>query len=721
MKPRSTIAAVPGRMGIAANIMQRFRRRRLGHKMIMMALLASSLAAATLMITFLAYDTLNSHAALRSHLSALADLEGGNSAAALRLKDPAAATEVLQALRAEPPIVSACLYDSAGRLFAQYQRQPAQENCAADRIQITALGEGYARTARPVLHQREALGTLYLTSDLQDVENRRKQILLVGCLLVLVAMAVGGFSASLLQREISRPLVELVRAMHVITSGENFQTRVAVSGNDEVTRLGEGFNTMIAELERREAQKKNFEAKLRFQASNDPLTGLPNRRLFSDRLAQTLALAAREKRMVALLYIDLDGFKLVNDTLGHSIGDSLLVEVARRFAATMRRSDTLARLGGDEFTVILAGPKSREDATVVAGHLLQALALPVVIDGHEWNIGASIGISIYPETAKDASDLLQQADSAMYSAKRNGKNQACYFTTEVGSNVRERLNLETELRGAIARGEISVHYQPEFDVASKRLVRFEALARWTHPTLGVVSPDQFIPVAEESGLIVSLGSYILESACMEAVKWQDTAPYPIQVAVNVSSVQFSRERFVEDVTSILELTGLKPELLQLELTESVMLTGVHRSAETMKRLRALGVSLAIDDFGTGYSCLSYLPALPFDALKIDRSFVKDLGHRHESTAMIHSLVALAHNIGMRVIVEGVEKEEQLELIQKYGGNEIQGYLMGRPTADPASQIAALVENQANGSSDLAAAIYRQTLALPSAPNSVEKT
>jgi len=701
--------------------MRLFGSTGLAHKIVMMALLASSLSSGTLMVTFLAYDSVSSQAALRARLATLADVEGGSSTPALRLNDPAAAKEVLQALRADPPILSACLYDNSGRLFAQYQRQPANRNCAVERTQIKPLGEGYASTTRPVVHQGETLGTLYLNSDLQDVNHRRKQILLVGCLLVLVAMTVGGFSASLLQCEISRSLSELVQAMHGITSEENFRTRVAVSGTDEVARLGEGFNTMIAELERREAQKKNFEAKLRFQASNDALTGLPNRRLFADRLAQTMALAVREKRMVALLYIDLDGFKLVNDTLGHSIGDSLLVDVARRFASTMRRSDTLARLGGDEFTVILAGPKRQEDAAVVAGHLLETLALPIVIHGHELRIGASIGISIYPDTAQDASDLLQQADSAMYSAKRNGKNQACYFTTELGSNVRERLNLDTELRGAIQRGEISVHYQPEFDVVTKRLVRFEALARWSHPTLGVVPPDQFIHVAEDNGLIVPLGAYILECACMEAVKWQDAAPYPVQVAVNVSSVQFGRERFVEDVTAILELTGLKPELLQLELTESVMLTGVRRSAETMKRLRALGVSLAIDDFGTGYSCLSYLPALPFDALKIDRSFVKDLGHRHESTAMIHSLVALAQNIGMRVIVEGVEKEEQLELIEKYGGNEVQGFLMGRPTADPASQIAALVENQANGSSDLAAAIYRETLTLPSAPESVDKT
>jgi EAL domain-containing protein (putative c-di-GMP-specific phosphodiesterase class I) len=257
-----------------------------------------------------------------------------------------------------------------------------------------------------------------------------------------------------------------------------------------------------------------------------------------------------------------------------------------------------------------------------------------------------------------------------------------YFTPEIGSLVHERLTLENELRGAIARNEISVHYQPEFEVAGLRLVRFEALARWTHPTLGQIPPDKFIPIAEESGLIVALGAYIMQLACAEAVKWQDILPSPVQVAVNVSSIQLHRKGFVEEVAFTLRQTGLKPELLQIELTESVMLGGALTSAEPMNRLRSMGISLAIDDFGTGYSCLSYLPSLPFDALKIDRSFVRDLGKRPESESMVRTLISLANNIGMRVIVEGVETQEQLELIRIYGANEVQGYLLGHPTPNP---------------------------------------
>ena len=429
-----------------------------------------------------------------------------------------------------------------------------------------------------------------------------------------------------------------------------------------------------------------MDAKLLFQAFNDALTGLPNRRLLGDRLAQLLAAARRESRMIALLYIDLDGFKLVNDSLGHALGDTLLIHVAQRLQVRVRRSDTLARLGGDEFTVVLANLLRKEDALLVANGLLECLAAPFFIENHELTIGASIGISIFPQDAQDSAGLMQQADSAMYASKRDGRNRATLFTPELGTLVRERLSLENELRGAITRGEISVHYQPEFDVVTQRLVRFEALARWAHPSLGNIPPDKFIPIAEESGLIVSLGAFIMERACLEALRWQAISPDPVQVAVNVSTIQFRRDRFVEEVSSILERTGLPPELLQIELTETILLTGIHGAANTMKRLRALGVSFAIDDFGTGYSCLSYLPSLPFDALKIDRAFVKDLDVKPESSAMINSLIALAHNIGIRVIVEGVETVEQMDLIRKFGGNEIQGYLLGRPTPDPSRQL-----------------------------------
>ena len=661
------------------------------HKMTLVALLASSMAVGTLMTAFLVFDTISSRALLQNRLSTLGDVVGQNSTAALNFNDRTAAVEVLEGLRAEPPIVSACLYDVPGKLFAQYERQEGLWKCPPDLTRVPSFERKYSSVTRRVLRHDELVGTLFLSSDLQDLQKRQKRLLQVASVLLLLALLVGGLSASLLQRKISKPVSELALAMHNVTVEHHFETRVKVSGSDEIAQLGTGFNAMLSELQRREDAQKNAEAKLQFQALNDALTGLPNRRLFSDRLSQTLARARREKSMVALLYIDLDGFKLVNDSLGHSLGDALLVQVAARLQSRVRQSDTLARLGGDEFTVILGRLHAKEDAALVARSLLDVLATPFLINDHQLTIGASIGISLFPD-ARDAAEILQQADSAMYAAKREGKNRALYFTPELGVLVRERLSLENQLRSAIGRGEISVYYQPEFDVASNQLVRFEALARWTHPTLGVISPARFIPVAEESGLIVTLGAYIMELACVEAVKWQALAPFPIQVAVNVSSIQFRRDSFVDEVVEVLNRTGLQPDLLQLELTESIMLSGIHRAAETMKRLKELGVGLAIDDFGTGYSCLSYLPSLPFDALKIDRSFILEMGLRPEGEAMVHSLITLARNIGMRVIVEGIEKPEQMELIRKFGGHEIQGYLLGRPAPDPGSQIPLLLQN-----------------------------
>ena len=430
-----------------------------------------------------------------------------------------------------------------------------------------------------------------------------------------------------------------------------------------------------------------------YESLNDSLTGLPNRRLLLDRLMFLLAKAKRDKSMLALLYIDLDGFKLVNDSLGHPIGDALLVEIARCLRARVREADILARLGGDEFMVILDGLHAREEAAMVAESLLEALSSTMQIQGHELTLGASIGISIFPDDACDAEVLMKQADSAMYTAKRDGRNRVMYFTSEIGSEVQERLSLEHQLRGALARREIFVHYQPEFELTENKVVRFEALARWTHPTLGRIPPDKFIPIAEESGLISALGAYIMEQACMEAVRWQEKALYPIQVAVNVSSIQFRRKGFVEEVTSILKHTGLSPQLLQIEVTESVMLGGAHATAETMSRLRKLGVGLAIDDFGTGYSNLSYLPSMSFDALKIDRSFMLNLEKMPESESMIRTLVTLARNIGMRVIVEGIEEPRQLEFIRSLGANDVQGFLLGRPTLNP---IEAFLSPEKNG-------------------------
>ena len=655
------------------------------HRMTMMALLATSVASATLMAAFLGYDSVNAHKQLESRLATLANIVGQNSAAALLFDDRAAAMEVLGALDAERSVVSACLYGPTGGLFAEYQRRAGVHDCAAE-LHPGGGKPGFVTLSRTVERDGDFAGTLYLKSDLDEIRERWRRMLEIAGLLLVVALVVGGIAGSLLQRRISKPVRELAAAMHEVTERHNFGTRVILAGADEIADLGSGFNTMLAELEKRAAEKTAFEAQLKHLALNDDLTGLPNRRLLADRLSHALHMAKRAHHEVALLYVDLDGFKLVNDSLGHAVGDLLLRQVGERLRSRVRAADTLARLGGDEFALVLRGEAARGEAGVVAAALLEVLMPPFLVEEHEITIGASIGVSAYPENGATPIQLLQQADSAMYAAKRLGKNRTVLFSDELGAAIRERLNLETQLRGAIAHGQIHVHYQPEFDVASGRLVRFEALARWIHPVLGVIAPGKFIPIAEETGLIIALGSHVMDLACREAVRWQSLGGQGVEVAVNVSSLQLMRDSFVEEVGEVLRRTGLDPRLLQIELTESVMLDGAARVTEVLEELAALGASLAIDDFGTGYSCLSYLPKLPFDALKIDRSFMKDLGDRTEVDAMVRSLVTLAHNLGMRVIAEGVETEKQLALIAEAGCNEVQGYLLGRPSSEPETYL-----------------------------------
>jgi diguanylate cyclase (GGDEF)-like protein len=651
-----------------------------------LVLTSVTVALTVFTLSLVVFDRKSSVQQLHAHLITSADMVGQNSTAALDFRDGEAANQVLQALEREPRIIVGCLYDASGVLFAKYLRSPEVSFCSSTAENLSVLDETKHSVLREVRRKSERLGSIYLVSDMRDVTARERRMILVAAALGCLALLTGGISGSILQRRITTPLRSLQQVMHEVATGDNFDARAEIAGTIEIADLARGFNRMIEELEHRNSMTRQAEASLHSQARTDALTGLPNRRLFTESLSQAVALARRERKAMGLLYIDLDGFKHVNDSLGHSVGDHLLCEVAARLGGRVRQSDMLARVGGDEFTVILRSIKGPSDAGVAADSLLQSLSSPFQLDGREISIGASIGISTFDNSHCDAIDLLKQADSAMYAAKRAGRNRTCHFNSELGNQARERLTLESELRGAIARGEIYVHYQPEYDLDTKRLVRFEALARWRHLALGEIPPIRFIPVAEESGLIHEVGAFVMEEACKEAVRWQTLSPFPVQLAVNVSAIQFNSDSAVADIAAILRRTGLRPELLQIELTESVMMGPVAVSGEKLKRLCELGVTLALDDFGTGYSSLSYLAELPFSSLKIDRSFVKNLSASPEALTLVRSLIGLARNMRMKVIVEGIEEPLQLELLRDLGANEGQGYLLGRPDGNPTARL-----------------------------------
>ena len=434
-------------------------------------------------------------------------------------------------------------------------------------------------------------------------------------------------------------------------------------------------------------EQRQLTDQLAHQAQHDALTGLPNRVLFEERLQQALDQARRNGSVVAVLFVDLDRFKQINDTLGHSVGDALLQKVGQRLKSCVRKSDTLARMGGDEFTLLLTDLKDQHYAVRVSQKLLDALKAPFVVDGYELFVTASIGISLYPRDGRDAATLQRNADSAMYRAKNQGKNNFQLFLPEISATALESLELENALRKALENDELQIHYQPQVDQQGK-LAALEALLVWNHPKLGLISPSQFIPLAEESGLIYPIGAWVLQQACRQNAAWLRAGHRAVKVAVNVSAMQFTRSGLVDSVAQVVAQTGLDPSLLELELTESVVMRDVHESARQMDRLRALGVSLSIDDFGTGYSSLSYLRRFPIDTLKIDQSFLRDIDSEPSTMPLVKAIVTLAHSLHLCVVAEGVENQRQLEALRLVDCDRFQGYLLGEPL--PAEAAARLL-------------------------------
>ena len=430
-------------------------------------------------------------------------------------------------------------------------------------------------------------------------------------------------------------------------------------------------------------EKKASEQRIYNLAHYDMLTGLPNRLLFSDRLNHAVSRAQRDDGRLALLFLDLDFFKHVNDSLGHAAGDQLLREVAGRLGHCLREGDTVARLGGDEFIFLLEGLPTPSAAEHVARKILDALANPMELCGHDTYVGGSIGISIYPRDGGDGETLVKNADAAMYRAKEAGRNRFHFYDAEMSASAERRLSLESALRRGLERDELTVYYQPKMNTDDGRLAGMEALVRWERPDHGLVSPDQFIPLAEETGLIVPLGQRVLELACRQAAAWR-LQGHDLVMAVNLSGVQLRGPEIVDTVRQVLDDTGLPPERLELEVTEGFMLTGYDQGLAILDGLKALGVGLSIDDFGTGYSSLSYLKRLPIDRLKIDRSFVADLPDDAEDRAISSTIIAMARALNLQVTAEGVETDAQRRLLSDLGCDELQGYLIARPM--PAEEV-----------------------------------
>ena len=493
-------------------------------------------------------------------------------------------------------------------------------------------------------------------------------------------------------------------------STRHFEARLVATGADEV--LG---------LVRDISERKRTEEQIRRLAYCDSLTGIPNRQAFLETLERELLRSKEHDKKFAVLFMDLDAFKRINDTLGHDVGDHLLKVVSERLRETIRPSDlvlraehefesssggsNLARLGGDEFTILIPDLERVEDALNVAHRVKEAMRRPFMIEGHEIFVTASIGISLYPEDGEDCNSLLKYADTAMYHAKNCGKNNAKLYSSSLTMEIMSHVKMEVGLRKALQNNELYLLYQPQIDVPSTQIVGVEALVRWRHPERGIISPTEFIPLAEETGLIVPIGEWVLRTACNQAKAWQSDSGRAIRMAVNLSAKQFKDENLMQIVLSALADTGLDARLLELELTEGTLMDDARATMVTLEQLRGIGVYLSIDDFGTGYSSMNYLKRFDVRALKIDKSFIAGLPQDTENAAITRAIIAMAHGLKMVVVAEGVETDEQLLMLEEYGCDMAQGYFLGHPS--PHDAITAMLARQAGQAASLEARALRR--------------
>ena len=589
-----------------------------------------ALALAMLLLAVFEYGALRR--ALVEDTLAEATVLADTLSAAVVFGDEKAAAEIIAGMRLARAVRSATVFDKAGKRLGNYRHDPDAVEAGYPGHLVAGSPEvGFDRLELlvPVNHGQGVVGELYLEKSLQPTYSR------LGLFL--------------------------------------FATLITVSG---------ALIAAVTLVRRARTEISAAEQELHKMAHVDAVTGLENRHAFNERLRHAMELATDFGDRVAVLALDLDNFKMVNDTLGHQAGDELLRMVAQRLRGALRRDDMICRVGGDEFSVILPRLLDDQEIAIVGDKVTRACAEPYRIEGRDFYVTTSAGIALYPTHAGDARELVSCADRAMYRAKESGKNSWKLFSGDMNDGLAKRVAMETALWKAIDRGEIDLVYQPRFAVDGARLVGAEALMRWRHPEFGDVPPSEFIPIAERNGHIVALGEWALRKAVRDAANWREVIDRPVRVAVNISARQMMAWDVVGAVRGVLDEYGLAPAMLEIELTESVLMENISHHMAVMNDLRALGVSVAIDDFGTGYSSMSYLRRLPVDRLKIDRTFIRELTAQSRDLAIVRAMVAVAHNLDLAVTAEGVENDEQQSLLRDLGVDELQGYALGRPLSLP---------------------------------------
>jgi len=685
------------------NILERFRKLPIGKKLQTINILIVGLITLLTTLNLSVYMLSTLHDDYQDKARTLSGVLAEGLDTALLFNDVKAAQDVLKSLRSVPDVVQAAIYDQSGRLFASYAiaNNPVSSPAAFDPSQYghsTGLGnlsQNYAQPILGVAPDREQVGTITMHMDLSKAYRNLFKQIGIALLIGLFILAVVSTLLTKLQESITQPLLALTNVMRKVSKEGDLTARADPSSQDEIGELASVFNQMIEELSHREdslnqelKERRHIEEKLSEIAHFDPVTNLPNRHSFDNQIDRVLLNYKYDHEKFALMYIDLDNFKYVNDTFGHHVGDLLLARIAERLRKSLRHEDFVARLGGDEFVVIMSDFTGTSQIKEVAAKILASLQIPFALDGREVFVSASIGISICPANGTDSEALKRHADSAMYLAKNLGKNNFQFYQDELSRTQKNRISTETSLRRALERNEIAIYYQPIVDIHSERIVGFEALVRWITQDGKIIQPDQFIPLAEEIGLIIEIGKFVLDTSAAQTAAWVDRFG-PTFTAVNFSSRQFKNNDLATGIFDALKSARLQPCNFEMEITESVLMDNSIDSMNLLNQLIQQGMGIAIDDFGTGYSSLSYITSFPITKIKIDKSFVSKLPDDKNALAVVTAIIGLAKSLKLKVVAEGIESAEQLECLAKLGCQYGQGYHFSKPV--PAIEATKLLE------------------------------
>lgn len=668
----------------------------LKHRQMLIILGISSVVLSVATAAFFINDYLSLKRQIGKSLAATAALLGAGSAPLLASGDGESMRNLLTMAASDEHILQAVLYDGENKVFARYAKPgyeaagfSPREPASSGQPQVFFESES-AFALQPVEYGDGGRGWLRIEYDLESLRGTMNRYAAIAVAVFAFGIVIAWVMSNMSQRLLVEPIGRLAALVERITRTKNYSERMHVARRDEIGVLIDGFNNMLATIEtqnnelRRHGEKLESLVELRtkqlhHRANYDALTKLPNRHLLMEKLGEVMESSRRNALKTALLLIDIDRFKIINDSLGHHVGDELLQQVGLRLSATLRNIDCLARLGGDEFVILLGNINGAADAEFLARKIMAEFSHPFELKNHHLHVTASIGISLYPDDAEDAVGLLKRADISMYRSKSNGMNSYLFYDPSIDQSD-ERLLLESRLRNAVANNELYMVYQPQIRLSDNKVCGFEALMRWRNPEAGEIYPAEFVPIAEEMGIINQLSKWALTTVCRQYAEWRGRGLHPPKMAVNISATDLLMVDFIQHVEKCMLEYRMDPGCLQLEITEDVFLDRAEQIIETLQKLKALGVAIAIDDFGTGYSSLSYLQDFPIDLLKLDGSFIRNISSSEKSRGIVASAISLAHGLGLQIIAECVDTDLQRKFLQAQGCDMVQGFYFSEPVA-----------------------------------------